>query len=95
MGTINTKKQFAAYWHVQIILYKSIFTTGQYPESFGEGIIKPTYKGGDKENPQNYRGINLINIISQIYSQILLNHLTNWTQTNETIIENQFGFPAG
>jgi hypothetical protein len=66
-----------------------------YYESFGEGIIIPIYKGGDIENPQKYRGITLINIISKMYSQILLNCLTNWTQTNETIIENQFGFQTG
>jgi hypothetical protein len=52
-------------------------------------------KGGDIKNPQNYRGITLINIISEIYSQILLNRLTNWTETNKTIIETQFGFQAG
>jgi hypothetical protein len=51
------------------------------------------YKTGI-ENPQNYRGITFINILSKIYSQILLNRLTNWTQTNEAIIENQFGSQA-
>ena len=75
--------------------FNPIFTSGDYPKSFGEGIIVPVFKGGDVEDSKNYRGITLINIISKIYLQILLNRLTKWSIDNETLIDNQFGFQKG
>ena len=39
-----------------------------------------------------YRGITLINIISNIYLHILLNRLTKWSIQHNQIIDNQFGF---
>ena len=41
-----------------------------------EGIIVPIFKGGNVDDTQNYRGITLINILSKIYSQILLNRFS-------------------
>jgi hypothetical protein len=49
----------------------------------GEGIIVPIFKSGDKEDAKNYRGITLINIISKIYSQVLLNRLTEWSKKHQ------------
>jgi hypothetical protein len=49
------------------------FSIKYAPISWGEGIIVPIFKSGDKEDAKNYRGITLINSISKIYSQVLLN----------------------
>ena len=68
---------------------------GEYPKSWGNGIIFPIFKGDETSNPENYRGITLINSISKIYSQLLLNRLTKWTEKQSKIIENQFGFQKG
>ena len=68
---------------------------GEYPKSWGNGIIFPIFKGGETSNPENYRGITLINSISKIYSQLLLNRVTKWTEKQSKIIENQFGFQKG
>lgn len=76
-------------------LFNRLFENGEYPKSWGEGIIVPIFKGGDLEDPKNYRGITLINVISKIYSQILLNRITTWSIDNEKIIHNQFGFQKG
>ena len=54
-------------------LFNRLISNGEYPTCFGEGIIHPIHKGGDKNNPKNYRGITLINILSKIYSQLILN----------------------
>ncbi len=76
-------------------LYNRIFFTHEYPESWGKGIITPSFKKGDANDPKNYRGITLINILGKIYSQILLNRLKNWSTQNDTLIPNQFGFQKG
>ena len=59
---------------------------------WGQGVIIPIFKGGDIENPKNYRGITLINILGKIYSQILLNRLIKWSDKHDRISPTQFGF---
>ena len=76
-------------------LYNRIFQSGEYPQSWGEGIITPIFKKGDTNDPQNYRGITLINILAKIYSQILLNRLRKWSEENDKICKNQYGFQKG
>lgn len=76
-------------------LFNRLIQTGEYPKSWGTGIIVPIYKSGDVNNVQNDRGITLINIIAKIYSQVILNRLKNWSIKHEKIIENQFGFQKG
>ena len=75
-----------------ICLYNHMYETGDYPRSWGDSIISPIFKKGDVNDAQNYRGITLINILAKIYSQLLLNRLTNWTRKYEKITDNQFGF---
>ena len=65
---------------------------GEYPAEWGKGIIAPIFKKGDPNKAENDRGITLINVLSKIYSQILLNRLTKWNDINEHLCKNQFGF---
>lgn len=76
-------------------LYNRLFLNGEYPQSWGEGIIIPIFKGGEVNEAQNYRGITLINILAKIYSQILLNRLTKWSEKENKLSKNQFGFQKG
>ena len=77
------------------VLYNHIFFNQEYPQSWGMGIITPIFKKGDVNEANNYRGITLINIVAKIYSQILLNRLTGWSEENEKLTKNQFGFQKG
>ena len=90
---IKTSYDFISPFLIQ--LYNRMFNTGEYPRSWGEGIITPIFKKGDVNDSSSYRGITLINILAKIYSQLLLNRLTNWTETNEKLSKNQFGFQKG
>lgn len=76
-------------------LYNRLFSNGEYPRLWGEGIIVPIFKGGNPDDTGNYRGITLINIMGKIYSQILLNRLNKWAEKEEKILGNQFGFQKG
>ena len=75
-------------------LFNKIFNDGTYPEAWGDSIIVPIFKGGNPEEPKNYRGVSLINILGKIYSQILLNRLTKWSEQNDVINQCQFGFQS-
>ena len=63
-----------------------------YPKCSGHGVVIPIFKGGDIENPKNYRGITLVNVLGKIYSQILLNRFTKWSDKHDKISSTQFGF---
>ena len=74
-------------------LYNTVFNEYCYPESWGgEGIIVPIFRGGNFE-PKNFRGITLNNIISKIYSKLLVTR--PMVSNAHKIIDNQYGFQKG
>ena len=78
-----------------LTLYNRLLNNGEYPRAWGEGIITPIFKKGDVNDASNYRGITLINILAKVYSQLLLNRVTKWSEVYEKITKNQFGFQKG
>ena len=79
----------------RLTLYNRMFNSGEYPRTWGEGIISPIFKKGDVNEASNYRGITLISVLAKVYSQLLLNRLTAWSEKYETISNNQFCFQKG
>ena len=58
-------------------------------------IIVPIHKSGDKDNPDNYRGVSLLSILGKAFAHILNKRLVNWAEENDKIVEEQGGFPHG
>ena len=77
------------------LLFNKIFETGQFPDSWTEGIIVPLFKSGDNREPGNYRGITLLSIFSKVFTTIINKRLTEWVEGNGTIFEGQAGFRSG
>ena len=44
-------------------IFHEILVTGEYPASWSVDLICPIYKAGEKEEPNNYRAITLLNCI--------------------------------
>ena len=83
------------YFTILVKLFKRLFSNGEYPMAWAEGMIVPTFKSGNPDEPHNYWGITLINILGKIYSQVLLNNLMKWSENYDKISKNQFGFQRG
>ena len=49
-------------------------------------------KKGDRKNPNNYRGVCLLPILSRILARILATRLRNWAKYIGELYENQAGF---
>jgi len=49
---------------------------GDIPEEWRTVIVIPIHKKGDRNNPDNYRGISLLNTGYKIYSKIIAKRLT-------------------
>ena len=74
-------------------LFNIIFDTGVIPESWLVGIIKPIYKNkGNSKDPKNYRPITILSCLGKLFTSILNNRLTEFSDEFEIIKENQCGF---
>ena len=76
-------------------LFNELYDRGEIPSDWCKNIICPLYKGGPSTNPENYRGISLINSISKIFTGILTTRLQKWAEENSVIDESQAGFRKG
>ena len=71
-------------------IFNVILKTGIYPKSWKESFTIPIYKSGDKNDPNNYRGISLINCLPKICNTILNNRLIKIIE--DQLSNSQFGF---
>jgi len=73
-------------------LFNYIFEYGIFPEDWSVALLHPLHKKGDLNQPDNYRGISLLNICSKLYSFVLNKRITRWVELNSVIGEEQAGF---
>jgi len=63
---------------------------GDIPEDWRTAIVVAIHKSGDRNNPDNYRGISLLNTGYKIYSKVIAKKLTSITEV--LLLEEQNGF---
>jgi hypothetical protein len=71
-----------------------VFEAERIPTDWSKGLIYPLFKGGERKNPDNYRGIYLLSIIGKVYTSILNQRLLDWCEKREKFGEEQGGFRA-
>ena len=76
-------------------LFNKLLEQELYPDAWSTGIIIPIHKKGDKKNPNNYRGITLLPVLSKIFTAIIRDRLIDWAEANGKLNEAQFGFRGG
>ena len=76
-------------------IFNRIFKSGVFPDAWTRFVIVPVYKKGSRNNPDNYRGIALLEIMSKLYVSILNKRLTFYVNAFEKLSESQAGFRAG
>lgn len=59
-------------------IYNTCIVNGKVPDSWKESHTILLYKGGDENQPQNWRPISLKPIIYKIYAALLARHLAGW-----------------
>jgi hypothetical protein len=78
-----------------IKLFNKIINTGIFPQSWCEGLTTPILKSGDKQDPNNYRGICISSSLGKFFCSILNNGLMNYTKQENIIHPSQIGFMPG
>ena len=73
-------------------LFNAILDSGSYRSIWAEGIIIPIFKKGDPNTVSNYRSITLLSNFSKIFTGVLQNRISKWSDENNIISDAQFGF---
>lgn len=76
-------------------LFNRLFKFGDFPDTWAKSIIIPIYKKGNRDNPNNYRGIALLDVLSKVYITIITKRLTFYVEIYSKLCESQAGFRAG
>lgn len=76
-------------------LFNYIFNHGIYPDFWTECLVIPVPKSGDLSDPNNYRPIVLVSVLSKLFTSILTERLLSWSEDEDKLIDNQFGFRPG
>ena len=76
-------------------ILSKIFDSGEFPGEWAVGIIVILFKGGEKIDLNNYRGITLLSVIGKLLVGMLNERLTKFVEKFKIVNENQGGFRKG
>ena len=85
--------QEKVFLHKFLIFLNVCWNYGDIPEEWRTAIVIPIHKKGDRNNPDNYRGISLLNTGYKIYSKNIAKRLTAIAEV--LLLEEQNGFRKG
>ena len=73
-------------------LINRIITEGIIPKELKTALTTPVYKKGDADDPNNYRPISVLPIISKVMEKVLSEQLYTYLLSNGHISSSQHGF---
>lgn len=65
---------------------------GIFPKSLKKSILIPLYKKGNQEDPNNYRPVSLIPVLSKIFEKVVYNRVYNYLDKFNILKNEQNGF---
>ena len=91
------KKASKEIQEVVVLKVKDVWNTSAtlWEEPLKVGVIIPLFKKGNKSDPDNYRGICLLPILSRVLGRILATRIRLWAEEMNLLDENQAGFRKG
>ena len=75
-------------------LFNKVFEYGFFPEEWSEGYIVPLHKKGNLNDVENYSGITLLSALGKLFTRVVNNRLSEWSENYFVLIEAQAGFRA-
>ena len=77
------------------IIIKCSLIEGKLPEDWKKANVVPIYKGGNKEDPTNYRPVSLTSTIAKICEKVIKKRWVEHLEENKVLNPRQFGFRQG
>ncbi len=78
-----------------VVLLNELWIKGEMPSEWRRAIICPLYKGGERSEVKNYRGISLLTTAYKIYAMVLEGRMSKLVEEKKLLGEWQAGFRAG
>ena len=78
-----------------IHLFNCSLATGIFPDKWKIAKVLPLFKGGDRENVNNYRPILLLPLPGNMLEKIVHKRISNFWDNNDFLTKNQGGFRKG
>ena len=67
-------------------------SSGQFPDSCKLAVVSPIFKGGDVNDPNDYRPISILPLVSKCIEHCVNEQLTDYFESNKLLSIHQFGF---
>ena len=77
------------------LLFNKILEYWKYPNSWNISLTRLFYKDGQRDMPENYRGIALISNLAKLFNGIMNNRIRDYLVKNNLIAFEQGGFRKG
>ena len=62
------------------LLFNKIYDSSCFPSDWCKSIIISLFKRGNETDPDNYRGISLLSVVSKVFTAILNKRLYTWAE---------------
>ena len=76
-------------------LFNTILSSGIYPSQWKLDILSPLHKSGDKNDPNNFRGVAVSSCFGKLFNKILHKRLEKWCNGKGFLSEEQGSSKAG
>ena len=80
---------------VEMVQFMFNNSADKWEDSLKVGLVIALHKKGDKDNPNNFRGVVLLAMGSRILARVLANRLRIWSERLGLLDDNQSGFRKG
>ena len=67
-------------------------STGKFPDSCKLAVVTPIFKGGDVNDPNDYRPISILPLVSKCIEHCVNEQLTEYFENNKLLTNHQYGF---
>ena len=81
--------------HIILPVLNKVFSNGYFPSCWSKAILVPLHKKGYINNPENYRGINHLDVMGKIFTSIINRRVIVFVNIYDKISEAQFGYREG
>ena len=73
-------------------LINAFLNEGKFPSDLKQAHVRPIFKKGDTEDPNNYRPISITAASSKVFGKVIREQITNYIDNNKLFSPVQFGF---